>query len=95
MKVYSTVMLELNTVPPPTMVIDHVSAKGFRVIAHGVKDSKFTIYIFAKSYHEDAHFYAEIRFDSKTRHLTAVFKCSKKRAVEDFLSTLGVQDLTF
>ena len=95
MKVYSTVMLELNTVPPPNMVIEHVSSKGFRVIAHGVKDSKFTIYLFAKSYHEDAHFYAEIRFDSKTRHLTAVFKCSKKRVIGDFLSSLGVQDLAF
>ena len=95
MNVYSTVMLELNTVPSPEMVTENIASKGFHVVAQGVKGCKFTVYFFAKNYYEDAHFYGEIRFDSKTRHLTAVFKCNQKASVDIFLSALRLQDFTF
>ena len=38
-------MLELERVPAPNAVVEHVSAKGFRVVA-SVKGTQFTVYIY-------------------------------------------------
>ena len=95
LNVYSTVMLELNSVPSPEMVKEAILNKGFHLVAHGVKGSKFTVYFYGKNYYEDAHFYGEIRFDSKTRHLTAVVKCNQKSSAQFFLSVLRLQEFTY
>ena len=93
LKISSTVMLELERVPAPNAVVEHVSAKGFRVVASGVKGTQFTVYLFAKNYNEDVKFLSEVRFDSVTRHMTAVFKCRKKSKLDFFLGILCVKDL--
>ena len=93
LKISSTVMLELERVPAPNAVVEHISAKGFRVVASGVKGTQFTVYLFAKNYNEDVKFLSEVRFDSITRHMTAVFKCRKKSKLDFFLGILCVKDL--
>ena len=93
MKINSTVMMELHSVPAPSSVIGNVSAKGFRVIASGVKGNKFTVYLYGKNYNEDVQFFSEIRFDSITRHMTAVFKCDHKPKLKFFLGMLRIKDL--
>ena len=93
MKINSTVMMELHSVPAPSSVIENVSAKGFRVIASGVKGNKFTVYLYGKNYNEDVQFFSEIRFDSITRHMTAVFKCDHKPKLKFFLGMLRIKDL--